>query len=157
EIARAYRASEELLREKNCVTFGSLITGAVELLEKDEELRETLRRQYRYILVDEFQDTNIAQVRLLELMTGEKRNILAVGDNDQPIYRCRGASFGSLQIFLQRFAGWKAGQDSSRWRLTLSENYRSTPNVLRVATQVIGQNTVSADFPKKVLTAARPE
>src|SRR5206468_3731613 len=255
ELARAYRASEELLREKNRVSFGSLITGAVGLLERDAQLRGALQKKYRYILVDEFQDTNIAQLRLLELLAGPARNILAVGDNDQAIYRFRGASFasfkrseehtselqsrsdlvcrlpprstlfpyttlfrserdaqlrGALQkkyryilvdefqdtniaqlrllellagparnilavgdndqaiyrfrgasfasfkLFLERFAGWKEGQDSTPFRVALTENYRSTPNILRVAMQVIGQNAVSADFPKKVLSPNKP-
>jgi DNA helicase-2/ATP-dependent DNA helicase PcrA len=157
EIAGAYRASEELLREKKRVSFGSLITGAVELLETNAELRHTLQEKYRYILVDEFQDTNIAQLRLLELLAGDKRNIVAVGDNDQAIYRFRGASFGSFKLFLERFAGWREGQDSTPFRVSLVENYRSTPNILRVATQVIAQNTVSADFPKKFLNANKEE
>jgi DNA helicase-2/ATP-dependent DNA helicase PcrA len=156
ELARAYRASEELLREKNRVSFGSLITGAVALLERDAQLRDALQKKYHYILVDEFQDTNIAQLRLLELLAGPARNIVAVGDNDQAIYRFRGASFASFKLFLERFAGWKEGQDSTRFRVTLTENYRSTPNILRVATQVIGQNAVSADFPKKVLSPNKP-
>src|SRR5713101_7255112 len=157
EIARAYRASEELLRDKKRVSFGSLITGAVALLERDADLRESLQQRYRYILVDEFQDTNIAQLRLLELLAGPSRNIVAVGDNDQAIYRFRGASFASFQLFLERFTDWKTGEDSRNLRVSLTENYRSTPNILRVATQVIAQNAVSADFPKKLLNANRPE
>jgi DNA helicase-2/ATP-dependent DNA helicase PcrA len=157
EIARAYRASEELLREKKRVSFGSLITGAVELLENDAERRHDLQEKYRYILVDEFQDTNIAQLRLLELLAGDRKNIVAVGDNDQAIYRFRGASFGSFKLFLERFAGWREGADSTPFRVSLVENYRSTPNILRVATQVIAQNTASADFPKKVLSANKEE
>jgi DNA helicase-2/ATP-dependent DNA helicase PcrA len=157
EIARAYRASEELLREKKRVSFGSLITGAVELLETNADVRRALQEKYRYILVDEFQDTNIAQLRLLELLAGDQKNIVAVGDNDQAIYRFRGASFGSFKLFLERFAGWREGADSTPFRVSLVENYRSTPNILRVATQVIAQNTVSADFPKKVLSANKEE
>ena len=157
EIARAYRASEELLREKKRMSFGSLITGAVDLLESDTALRAALQEKFRYILVDEFQDTNIAQLRLLELLAGNRKNIFAVGDNDQAIYRFRGASFGSFQLFLERFANWKPGEDSTPFRVSLTENYRSTPNILRVATQVISQNTVSADFPKKSLSANRKE
>jgi DNA helicase II / ATP-dependent DNA helicase PcrA len=157
EIARAYSASEELLREKKRVSFGSLITGAVELLETNADVRRTQREKYRYILVDEFQDTNIAQLRLLELLAGDQKNIVAVGDNDQAIYRFRGASFGSFKLFLERFAGWREGADSTPFRVSLVENYRSTPNILRVATQVIAQNTVSADFPKKVLSANKEE
>jgi DNA helicase-2/ATP-dependent DNA helicase PcrA len=156
ELARAYRASEELLREKNRVSFGSLITGAVALLERDAPLREAQQNKYRYILVDEFQDTNIAQLRLLEMLAGPTKSVVAVGDNDQAIYRFRGASFGSFKLFLERFAGWKEGQDSAPFRVALTENYRSTPNILRVAMQVIGQNTVSADFPKKVLSPNKP-
>src|SRR5947199_6633092 len=92
ERAGGSRASEEVVREKHRVSFGSLITGAVGLLERDAQLRGALQKEYRYILVDEFQDTNIAQLRLLELLAGPARNILAVGDNDQAIYRFRGAS-----------------------------------------------------------------
>src|SRR5882672_8341131 len=157
EIARAYQASEELLREKKRSSFGTLITGAVELLERDGALRATLQNRYRYILVDEFQDTDIAQLRLLELLANDSKNIFAVGDNDQAIYRFRGASFGSFKLFLERFAGWREGDDSTPFRVSLTENYRSTPNILRVASQVIGMNTASADFPKKVLTTSRPE
>src|SRR5216684_2117120 len=157
EIARAYQASEELLREKKRSSFGSLITGAVELLERDAALRATLQNRYRYIRVDEFQDTNIWQLRLLELLANDDRNIQAGGDNDQAIYRFRGASFGSFKLCLVSFARWREGEESAAVLVSLTENYRSTPNILRVASQVIGMNTVSADFPKKVLTTSRPE
>jgi DNA helicase-2/ATP-dependent DNA helicase PcrA len=157
EIARAYSASEDLLREKKCVSFGSLITGAVELLQKDHALREKLQQRYRYILVDEFQDTNIAQIELLHLLCAEPRNIFVVGDNDQAIYRFRGASFGSFSIFEKRFAGLRDTDDPGRYRVTLTENYRSTPNILRVATHVIGQNARSNRFPPKMLSSSHPE
>jgi DNA helicase-2/ATP-dependent DNA helicase PcrA len=157
EIARAYKASEELLVAKKFLSFGALISSTVELLRKDEALRATLQRRYRHILVDEFQDTNIAQLELLHLLSAPPRNIVVVGDNDQAIYRFRGASFGSFKLFLERFADWKTRQDSSPFRVTLTENYRSTPNILRVATQVISNNEVSADFPNKVLEPTRAE
>ncbi len=157
EIARAYRASEALLREKHAVAINGLITEAVALLQKDAELRARLKKRFRHVLVDEFQDTNIAQLELLHLLSAQPRNVVVVGDNDQAIYRFRGASFGSFKLFLERFAGWKTGQDSTKFRVALTENYRSTPNILRVATQVIAQNEVSADFPKKVLSATKPE
>jgi DNA helicase II / ATP-dependent DNA helicase PcrA len=157
EIAQAYKASEELLDEKKRVSFGALITRTVALLQKDEALRFRLQQRFRHILVDEFQDTNIAQLELLHLLSTEPRNIVVVGDNDQAIYRFRGASFGSFKLFLERFANWKAGEESTKFRVTLTENYRSTPNILRVATQVIGLNETSADFPKKVLASRRPE
>jgi ATP-dependent DNA helicase UvrD/PcrA len=157
EIARAYQASDDLLREKNAVAINGLITDAVALLENDPAKRALLQQRYKHILVDEFQDTNIAQLRLLELLSAEPRNIVVVGDNDQAIYRFRGASFGSFKLFLQRFAGWQEGQDSSPFRVALTENYRSTPNILRVAQQVIGLNEVSADFPTKILSPNKPE
>jgi DNA helicase-2/ATP-dependent DNA helicase PcrA len=157
EIARAYKVSEEILREKNFFSFGALITRTIELVRNDAALREKLQQRFKHILVDEFQDTNIAQLELLHLLAAEPRNIVAVGDNDQAIYRFRGASFGSFKLFLERFAGWKTGRDSSKYRVTLTENYRSTPNILRVATQVIAQNEVSSDFPNKVLAATHPE
>jgi DNA helicase II / ATP-dependent DNA helicase PcrA len=157
EIARAYRASEELLRGKNAVAINGLMTEAVKLLESDATLREKLQKRFHHVLVDEFQDTNIAQLRLLELVSGPERNIVVVGDNDQAIYRFRGASFGSFKLFLQRFAGWKEGEDSTRLRVLLEDNYRSTPNILRAATQAISHNETSADFPKKVLNASKAE
>src|SRR5438874_1922284 len=157
EIARAYSASEELLREKNAVALNGLMTEAVKLLENDAVLREKLQKKFRHIPVDEFQDTNIAQLQLLELISAPPRNVVVVGDNDQAIYRFRGASFGSFKLFLQRFAGWKEGQDSTKLRVLLQENYRSTPNILRVATQAISHNETSADFPKKILHASKKE
>jgi DNA helicase-2/ATP-dependent DNA helicase PcrA len=153
EIARAYRASEEILREKHAVALNGLITEAVTLLKNDAAKHRQLQERFKHILVDEFQDTNIAQLELLHLLSGERRNMVVVGDNDQAIYRFRGASFGSFKLFLQRFAGWKEGEDSTPYRVALMENYRSTPNILRVATQAIGMNEVSPEFPKKVLQA----
>jgi DNA helicase-2/ATP-dependent DNA helicase PcrA len=157
EIARAYRASEELLREKKRASFGSLITEAVDLLRKNAELRSQLQQRYRHILVDEFQDTNIAQIELLDLLCGPSRNIFAVGDNDQAIYRFRGASFASFAIFEKRFAGLSEEEDPWLHRVSLTENYRSTPNILRVATHVIAQNARSERFPPKLLTTPHPE
>lgn len=157
EIARAYRASEGLLREKKRLTFGALLAETAARLRADAALRERLRQRYRYLLVDEFQDTNIAQIELLHLLAGPAPNLFVVGDNDQAIYRFRGASFGSFTIFLEKFAGWRRGQDSGPWRVSLTENYRSVAKILRVATQVIAQNEAGEDFPKKVLSTNRGE
>ena len=157
EIARAYRASEEILREKRAVALNGLIAEAVTLLESDSKKRRQLQERFKHILVDEFQDTNIAQLELLHLLSADRRNIVVVGDNDQAIYRFRGASFGSFKLFLQRFADWQEGQDSSPFRVALMDNYRSTPNILRVATQAISMNEVSAEFPKKMLQSNKPE
>jgi DNA helicase-2/ATP-dependent DNA helicase PcrA len=107
--------------------------------------------------VDEFQDTNIAQIELLHLLCGEPKNIFVVGDNDQAIYRFRGASFASFSIFEKRFAGLKDEDDPASCRVTLTENYRSSPNILRVATHVIGQNERSDRFPPKMLSTSHPE
>ena len=157
EIARAYRASEEILREKRAVALNGLITEAVTLLKNDAARRRQLQERFKHILVDEFQDTNIAQLELLHLLSAERRNIVVVGDNDQAIYRFRGASFGSFKLFLQRFANWKEGEDSTPFRVALMDNYRSTPNILRVATQAIGMNEVSPEFPKKILQPNKAE
>jgi len=157
EIARAYRASEEILREKRAIAINSSVAEAVALLKSNEKRLRQLRERFRHILVDEFQDTNIAQLELLHLLGSNARNIVVVGDNDQAIYRFRGASFGSFKLFLERFTNWRAGQDSAPYRVALTENYRSTPNILRVATQAIGMNEVSPEFPKKVLQPNRPE
>src|ERR1700731_5216677 len=107
EIARAYRASDLLLRERKLLTFGTQIMDAVVRLREDKALLEKLRARYRYILVDEFQDTNIAQLELLWQLGGKRPNLVVVGDHRQAIYRFRGASFGSFTIFLDRFASGK--------------------------------------------------
>lgn len=157
EIARAYRASEEILRDKRAIAINGSIAEAVALLKNDTKRLRQLRERYKHILVDEFQDTNIAQLELLHLLSHDSRNIVVVGDNDQAIYRFRGASFGSFKLFLERFTDWSEGRDSTPYRVSLTENYRSTPNILRVATQAIGMNEVSPEFPKKVLQPSRAE
>jgi DNA helicase II / ATP-dependent DNA helicase PcrA len=155
ELARVYETSERLLRERGLLTFGALLLRAVEVLREDAGLRERLQEQYRYILVDEFQDTNIAQLELLRLLAGEQRNILAVGDDDQAIYRFRGASFGSFTIFLKQFCGVteaKLNDGVRRFLVPLSQNYRSTQKILRVAGEVIQHNDRSPLLPPKNLT-----
>jgi len=169
EIARAYRASDLLLRERKLLTFGTQIMDAVLHLRANESLRQTLRERYQYILVDEFQDTNIAQLELLWLLGGERPNLVVVGDHRQAIYRFRGASFGSFTIFLKRFAGnanreigvprldsgpASAGQDLLR---PLTLNYRSTGRILRVAGQVIRHNEKPTNIPEYPLTAVRED
>jgi DNA helicase II / ATP-dependent DNA helicase PcrA len=192
ELVRVYRVSERLLRERNLCTFGAQLLQSVELLRKDPELLSRLRDQYRYILVDEFQDTNIAQLELLWLLAGDRRNILAVGDDDQAIYRFRGASFGSFTIFLERFCGtFKAIQNTparseppknaprqarlfpdgtaisataaappsanaKQYLVSLSQNYRSTQRILRVAGEMISHNEKSPRLPAKTLVTQNP-
>ncbi|MCI0629006.1 MAG: ATP-dependent helicase, partial [Acidobacteria bacterium] len=158
EVARAYRASDELLHERRTVTFGGQLQEAVRELETNHALLELLQERYRYILVDEFQDTNIAQLELLWLLAGGHRNLVVVGDDDQAIYRFRGASFGSFTIFLQRFAGVQAcAKEAERHIRLLTQNYRSTQCILRVAGQVIAQNEKSPLLPPKRLSTHKPE
>jgi DNA helicase II / ATP-dependent DNA helicase PcrA len=160
ELARVYRVSERLLRERNLLTFGAQLMHTVELLRDDEALRRRMHEQYRYILVDEFQDTNIAQLELLWLLAGDRRNIVAVGDDDQAIYRFRGASFGSFTIFLKRFCGVsdaKLGPAAKKFLVSLSQNYRSTQRILRVAGEVISHNEKSPLLPPKQLTTENRE
>src|SRR6202045_1176257 len=156
EIARAYRASDLLLRERKLLTFGTQIMDAFVRLRDDATLREKLRARYRYILVDEFQDTNIAQLELLWLLGGDRPNLVVVGDHRQAIYRFRGASFGSFTIFLNRFAaGAQSGRDGLLRPLTL--NYRSAGRILRVAGQAIRHNEKPSNIPEYPLTAVRED
>lgn len=160
ELARVYRASERLLREKNLVTFGGQLQRAVELLQSDAALRRQVCGQFRFILVDEFQDTNIAQLELLWLLAEDHRNIVAVGDDAQAIYRFRGASFGSFTIFLDRFCGVrepKHGPATAKHLVSLAQNYRSTRKILRVAEEVISNNERSPLLPPKQLVTQNRE
>ena len=159
EIARAYRASDHLLRERNLLTFGMQLLDAVHLLRSDPIFAAALRARFRYILVDEFQDTNIAQIELLGLLAEDDRNVVAVGDNAQAIYRFRGASFGSFTIFLERFARVPRGDraSASRFVLPLADNYRSTARILRTAAQVVSFIDHSPLVPKKELLPHKAE
>jgi DNA helicase II / ATP-dependent DNA helicase PcrA len=160
ELARVYRVSERLLRERNLSTFGAQLLQAVELLRTDAALLQRMREQFRYILVDEFQDTNIAQLELLRLLAGDHRNIMAVGDHNQAIYRFRGASYGSFTIFLQRFCGIrepKLGPSTTKYLTSLSKNYRSTKRILNVADAVIRNNEQSPLLPLNKLTTENRE
>lgn len=156
EIARAYRASDLLLRERKLLTFGTQIMDAVLYLRTNDSLRETLRERYRYILVDEFQDTNIAQLELLWLLGGVRPNLVVVGDHRQAIYRFRGASFGSFTIFLRRFVSDPASTGQELLR-PLTLNYRSTGRILRVAGQAIRHNEKPKNLPEYPLTAVHED
>jgi DNA helicase-2/ATP-dependent DNA helicase PcrA len=156
EIARAYRASELLLRERKLLTFGTQIMDTVVRIREDEALLKKLHERYRYILVDEFQDTNFAQLELLWLLSGDRPNLVVVGDHRQAIYRFRGASFGSFTIFLNRFAaGSRPARDALLRPLTL--NYRSAGRILRVAAQAIRHNEKPNNIPEYPLTAVRED
>ena len=156
EIARAYRASDLLLREHKLLTFGTQIMHAVMRLRDDHTLREKLRARYRYILVDEFQDTNIAQIELLWLLGGDRPNLVVVGDHRQAIYRFRGASFGSFTIFLDRFAA-KSPARRAELLKPLTLNYRSSGRILRVAGQAIRHNEKPVNIPEYPLRPVRDD
>lgn len=160
ELARAFCVSEELLRERNLTTFGAQLADAVALLHRGPERLAETRDHYRYILVDEFQDTNVAQLELLWLLAGDRRNILAVGDHNQAIYRFRGASYGSFTIFLERFCGaggLKLEAEPRKFVVSLSQNYRSTKRILNVADAVIRNNEQPPLLPGKRLTTENRE
>ncbi len=156
EIARAYRASDLLIRDRKLLTFGMQIMDTVQHLKANDALLQSARSRYRYILVDEFQDTNIAQLELLWLLGGDSPNLVVVGDHRQAIYRFRGASFGSFTLFLDRFA---KGNGASRRDLLqpLTLNYRSAGRILRVAGQAISHNEKPTNIPEYPLTAVHED
>ncbi|HXE89401.1 MAG TPA: ATP-dependent DNA helicase [Terriglobales bacterium] len=132
EIARVYRKVEEMLAAENLGLFGHMVSRAVELLEKEPRLLAEERQKARFILIDEFQDTNVAQIELAQLLGGEQKNVCAVGDPDQAIYRFRGASSAAFEEFLRRFPGARV--------LPLEENQRSTQTILDCAFAAIQRN-----------------
>jgi DNA helicase II / ATP-dependent DNA helicase PcrA len=136
EIAAVFRRVTGMLAENNLGTFGQMITGAVRLLEADPAALAQARKNARFILIDEFQDSNVAQIRLAKLLAGEEQNVFAVGDPDQAIYRFRGATTGAFEHFQRHFAGLK--------HVTLSENRRSLSPILRCSFQVIDRNPAVA-------------
>jgi DNA helicase-2/ATP-dependent DNA helicase PcrA len=131
--ALVYRDLEGALRAANAVDFDDLLVLPVRLLEEHAEVREKLARRFRYVLVDEYQDTNRAQYRFIRLLAGEHGNVCVVGDDDQSIYGWRGADIRNILDFTRDFPA--AGV------VRLEENYRSTPPILALANQVISANT----------------
>ncbi len=141
EVARAFRFAEELLQQEGLGTFGHIMTRAVDVLTRRKSVLERQQRRARFILIDEFQDSNTAQIMLASLLGGDEANVFAVGDPDQAIYQFRGATSGAFDQFLQTFGAIRVK------RLTMSANRRSTSPILRCAHQVIKCNPaiVSAD------------
>ncbi len=132
EISGVYTAMEAMLRAEGLLTFGSLITEAVKRLEADPVLAARERENCRYLLIDEFQDSNHAQIELARLLLGKEEDVFAVGDPDQAIYHFRGASSGAFQRFLECFPHTRV--------VNLAENQRSTPAVLKCAHAAIRRN-----------------
>jgi len=132
KMAQVYEVYQRAMKEANAVDFGDLIWLPYRLVTEIPEVREDLRQRFRYILVDEFQDTNRAQLSLLQAMLGPERNICAVGDDDQSIYRWRGAEVENILKFDKEFKGADV--------IRFEQNYRSTHPILAVSGALIAKN-----------------
>ena len=132
KFSMIYRAYQERLKNFNSVDFGDLITLPVKLFKNNLDILNSYQKKFKYILVDEYQDTNGAQYMLLRLLTGNKRNICCVGDEDQSIYGWRGAQLKNILNFDKDFADAKI--------IRLEQNYRSTGNILKTASSLISEN-----------------
>ena len=132
DIVRIYTLYQKKLMENNAVDFDDIIMKTVELLENDAEVREYYQRKFRYVLVDEYQDTNYAQFVLTKLLSDKYRNIMVVGDDDQSIYRFRGATVENILNFDKTYPDAHV--------VKLEQNYRSTETILEAANSVISNN-----------------
>ena len=130
--SRVYHHYEELLARNNAADFDDLLMRSVQLLQQDEEVREKYQARYLYLMVDEFQDTNVAQYRLARLLAGEHRNICVVGDPDQSIYSWRSADIRNILSFQQDYPDAAV--------VSLDQNYRSTVKILDAAKHLISAN-----------------
>ena len=131
-VAEIYRLYQKKLREFDAMDFDDLIGRYVELLEKNEDVRNEVHDRFQHLLIDEYQDTNRAQYMLIKALTGKEGNVMAVGDEDQSIYRFRGADINNILNFERDFPGAKI--------IKLEQNYRSTGNILDAATGVVSNN-----------------
>jgi DNA helicase-2/ATP-dependent DNA helicase PcrA len=144
-VAPVYAEVEGALRQANAVTFDDLLVLPVRMLEQNEQVRELYRDRFRFVLVDEYQDTNRAQYRFVKLIGGEHGNVMVVGDDDQSIYGWRGADIRNILDFERDFPNAKV--------VRLEENYRSTPQILELANVAISANTERRG---KTLRSTRP-
>jgi DNA helicase-2/ATP-dependent DNA helicase PcrA len=157
EIASVFATVERMLHEDNLGTFGHMITHAHAMLEGNPELLDSERRHTRFILADEFQDVNFAQVKILKRLAGEERNVFAVGDPDQAIYRFRGASSAAFGLFQEQFPDAKM--------VVLGKNRRSTTTILKSAFALISKNpdvfppgnSQTSSYQRSPLISAREE
>lgn len=132
ELARAYAVYQEILLEQNALDFGDLLYYTIELFKKRPNILEKYREQFVYVLVDEFQDTNVAQYELVKLLAAPKNNLTVVGDDDQSIYRFRGASLTNIMKFREDYP-----ESTS---VVLNKNYRSHKHILDHAYTLIQNN-----------------
>ena len=133
KVAEVYKGYQKLLRENNALDFDDLLLVTVSLLSENEEIRSRYQRRFRYILVDEYQDTNGAQYQLTTLLAGGYRNLCVVGDADQSIYGWRGADISNIMDFEKDYPDAKT--------IMLEQNYRSTKTILAAANAVIENNS----------------
>ena len=131
-IARIYRRYQERLRAADAVDFDDILCLTVEIFEKFPEVLEKYQKRYKYIMVDEYQDTNHVQFKLVSLLSQAHKNICVVGDDDQSIYKFRGANIENILGFENQFEGAKV--------IRLEQNYRSTQTILDAANSVIANN-----------------
>ena len=131
-MGKVYSLYNKKLRDANALDFDDLLWHTVRLLETAGDVREFYQRKFRYILIDEYQDTNALQYRLAALLTNQAKNICVVGDDDQSIYRFRGADITNILSFERQFKGARV--------IRLEQNYRSTQNILDAANAVIRHN-----------------
>jgi DNA helicase-2/ATP-dependent DNA helicase PcrA len=132
-VARIYSEYEEICNREGLVDFTELLLRSFEMLSSNDKILKVYQNQFKHILIDEFQDTNQLQYRWLKLLSDDKTNLFAVGDDDQSIYSFRGAQVSNMQSFLKDF--------SVRDPIRLEQNYRSTPTILQAANAVISHNT----------------
>ena len=132
QIAKCYRRYQAQLKENDAVDFDDIIYLTVKLLQENEEIRTHYQRKFRYVLVDEYQDTNNMQYLLTSLLAGGYENICVVGDDDQSIYRFRGATIENILNFENQYRGART--------IRLEQNYRSTQAILNAANAVIANN-----------------
>lgn len=132
-IAKAYSKYQTRLKENNALDFDDIIFQTVRLLQEHEDVRTFYQRKFRYVLVDEYQDTNHMQYLLTSLLAGGYENICVVGDDDQSIYRFRGATIENILNFEKQYRGSRV--------IRLEQNYRSTQAILNAANAVIAHNT----------------
>ena len=131
-VARAYKRYQTQLKENNALDFDDIILLTVKLLQENEDIRLYYQRKFRYVLVDEYQDTNHLQYLLTSLLAGGYENICVVGDDDQSIYRFRGATIENILSFEKQYRGSRT--------IRLEQNYRSTQSILNAANAVIAHN-----------------
>jgi len=143
EVARVYTEYQKRIRQANCLDFGDLINLTLKLFKKKPSILKKYQEQFHYILVDEFQDTNVGQIELISMLAEARKNVCVVGDDDQAIYRFRGASYASFIKFKEKFPNLTS--------LKLTQNYRSTKKILTASESLIKNNNPDRYDPDKNL------